>query len=231
MSIDALNDQERPQERLERLGSAALSDSELLALVLRSGMQGCDVLSMSQSLLKKAGSLGSLASWTLDDFRGVKGVGPVKAVQLSSILEISRRVQVQASGENPRLETADEVAQYMEPVARGLEVEKVWTLCLSARNRLVRKIEVSSGTANSSLAHPREVYREAIRSSALSIVLVHNHPSGDPSPSTADITLTRQIRESGRILNIGFLDHVILGRVEADPAGRGYFSFRASGML
>jgi DNA repair protein RadC len=112
-----------------------------------------------------------------------------------------------------------------------LEVEKFWVVCLNRKHRLLKRIEITSGTATSSLSHPREVFREAIRANASAIVVVHNHPSGDPAPSKADVEVTRQLRQAAEIVSIDLLDHVIVGQTGADPQGVGYFSFRNAGML
>jgi DNA repair protein RadC len=133
--------------------------------------------------------------------------------------------------EAPLLTRADLVATYLQPYAAGLEVEKFWVLCLNRKNRLLKRVEVSSGTATAALAHPREVFRAAIREAAAAVVCAHNHPSGDPSPSAADIQLTRQLREAAAAVDIPLLDHVIIGRRGADPLGRGYYSFREAGLL
>jgi len=222
---------ERPQERLEQLGAAALSDTELLAMLLRSGIRGQDVLTVAGRLIAEAGSLAGLIGWSPADYRKLKGIGRVKALQLMTVMEIARRVISQQAGETPLLNQAGLVSVYLQPWAAGLEVEKFWVLCLNRRNRLIKRIEISSGTATAALAHPREVFRAAVRESASAIICAHNHPSGDPSPSVPDLQVTRQLREAARAVDIDFIDHVILGRAGADPIGRGYFSFRESGLL
>jgi DNA repair protein RadC len=222
---------ERPQERLERLGASALSDTELLALLVRSGTQGHDVLSLCAQLMSEAGSLAGLLAWHESDFRNLKGIGRVKALQLVAAMEVARRAISLPSQESPVLNRADLIAAHLDSVASGLDVEKFWVLCLNRRNRLRKRVEVSSGTATAALAHPREVFRSAIRESASAVVCVHNHPSGDPSPSAADIQLTRQLREAAAAVDIPLLDHVIIGRRGADPLGRGYYSFREAGLL
>jgi DNA repair protein RadC len=123
------------------------------------------------------------------------------------------------------------VHAYLQPFAAGLEVEKFWVLCLNRKNRLLKRVEISSGTATAALAHPREVFRAAVRESAAAIVCAHNHPSGDPAPSSADLQVTRLLREAARAVDITLVDHIVVGRTTADPAGRGYFSFREAGML
>jgi DNA repair protein RadC len=222
---------ERPQERLERLGAAALSDSELLALLLRSGTRGQDVLTVSSRLISEAGSLAGLLTWNEADFRNLRGIGRIKALQLVAAMEVARRAITFPLCEASILNRADLIAAHLEAVAAGLEVEKFWVLCLNRRNRLRKRVEVSSGIATAALAHPREVFRSAIRESAAAVVCAHNHPSGDPSPSAADIQLTRQLREAAAAVDIPLLDHVIIGRRGADPLGRGYYSFREAGLL
>ena len=222
---------ERPQERLEKLGATALSDTELLAMLLRSGTRGYDVLTLASRLMADAGSLAGLITWQENDFRKLKGVGRVKALQLLTVMEIARRVLDQKSGDDPPLNRADFVADYLAPLAVGLEVEKFWVLCLNRKNRLLRRVEISSGTATAALAHPREVFRAAIRVAACAVVCAHNHPSGDPAPSAADVQVTRLLREAAKTVDIELLDHVIIGRAAADPLGRGFYSFRAAGMV
>ena len=222
---------DRPQERLLKLGAAALSDTELLAMLLRSGTQGQDVLTICTRLISEAGSLAGLISWHEPDFRKLKGIGHVKALQLVTVMEIARRVASHPGTESPLLNRADLVAAFMQPTAQGLQVEKFWVLCLNRKNRLLKRVEVSSGTATAALAHPREVFREAIRASATAVICSHNHPSGDPAPSAADLHLTRQLREAAKAVDIDLIDHVIIGRSGADPAGRGFYSFREAGIL
>jgi len=222
---------ERPQERLERHGAAALSDTELLAMLLRSGTRGQDVLTLSSRLIAEAGSLAGLISWKETDFKKLKGIGRVKALQLIAVMEIARRVIGQKAEDTEQLNRPERVASYFQATIAGLEVEKFWVLCLNRKNRLLKRVEITSGTATAALAHPREVFRAAIREAASAVVCVHNHPSGDPAPSAADLQVTRLLREAARTVDIMLLDHVILGRPSADPLGRGYYSFRSGGLL
>jgi DNA repair protein RadC len=222
---------ERPQERMESHGAGALSDSELLAMLLRKGTAGNDVISLSSHLIKEAGSLSDLLSWSADDFERVNGIGRVKALQLLTVMEIARRVLARGPGSTPVLNRPEIVFAHVLPQAAGLQVEKFWVLCLNRKNRLMRQHEATSGTATSSLVHPREVFREAIRAGSSAIICVHNHPSGDPAPSSADIQVTRQLRDASKAVDIDLLDHVIVGRKEIDPAGLGFYSFRESGLL
>lgn len=230
-AMDALPLCDRPQERLERLGPNSLRDSELLALVLRSGSRGNSVLGVAEGLLSEAGSLCALSTWTADDFSRRPGIGRVKGMQLASIIEIARRLQSTPAHTSPLMREPADIARFLAPRTSGLEVEKFWTLCLNTRRRLIRCVEVTSGTATASLAHPREVFREAIRLSASSVAIAHNHPSGDPEPSAADIGITRQLKEAARITGIELVDHIIVGRSENDPTGRGFFSFRLAGLM
>jgi DNA repair protein RadC len=200
-------------------------------MLLRSGTQGQDVLAVSATLLSEAGSLSRLLAWHEADFRSLRGIGRVKSLQLVAAMEVARRAIRLPPDEAPVLNRADLIAAHFASVASGLDVEKFWVLCLNRRNRLRKRVEVSSGTATAALAHPREVFRAAIREAAAAVVCAHNHPSGDPSPSAADIQLTRQLREAAAAVDIPLLDHVIIGRRGADPLGRGYYSFREAGLL
>jgi DNA repair protein RadC len=222
---------ERPQERLERLGATALSDTELLAMLLRSGTRGQDVITLSTRLIAEAGSLAGLIAWREADFKKLKGIGRVKALQLIAVMEVARRVVGQQSGDEPLLNRPELTAAYLAPFVMGLAVEKFWVLCLNRKNRLIKRVEITSGTATAALAHPREVFRAAIRESATAIICAHNHPSGDPAPSAQDVQVTRLTREAAVAVDIQLLDHIIIGRRPADPAGKGYYSFRETGAL
>jgi len=222
---------ERPQERLERFGVTALSDTELLAMLLRSGSKGMNVLSLASRLIADAGSLAGLIAWAEADYRRLRGIGHVKALQLMTVMEIARRVLGERQGEAPLLNRPELVFAYFQPIATGLMVEKLWVLCLNRKNRLLKCVEVTSGTATGSLVHPREVFRAAIREAATTVICVHNHPSGDPAPSSADIQVTRRLREAATAVDIELTDHLILGNKPADPSGRGFYSFREAGLI
>jgi DNA repair protein RadC len=223
---------ERPQNRLENFGVSALSDTELLAMALQgNGIRPEQALQLASRLIVAAGSVAGLLSWRPDDYRRMKGIGQLKGSQLAATAELARRMMLRSQPLAPQLNRADLIAAHMGPVVAGLEVEKFWVLCLNRKNRLLKQVEITSGTATAALAHPREVYRAAIRESATGIVCVHNHPSGDPAPSAPDLHVTRLLRESSKAVDIDLLDHVIVGRSEADPLARGYFSFREAGLL
>jgi len=223
---------DRPQERLEKLGPGALSDTELLAMLLRSGSRGHNVISIAQRLIAEAGSLAALVKWNEADFRRLTGIGRVKALQLVTVMEIVRRgLAKDPEPEDAVLNRPELIHAHFKAQIAGLAVEKFWVLCLNRKNRLLKQVEVTSGTATSSLAHPREVFREAIRQGATAVVCVHNHPSGDPAPSAADVQVTRQLRDAAKAVDIELLDHVVVGRAGADPQGRGYYSFREAGVI
>ncbi|MDQ8205311.1 DNA repair protein RadC [Pelagicoccus sp. SDUM812003] len=229
--LSDLSAAERPQERLVAHGARSLSDTELLAMVLRSGCQGRNVLSVASEILQQAGSLNGLLKWNDREFRKIKGVGNVKSLQLLTIVEICRRVRDRSPAVQPVFDSPDTVFAHMSNHCRDLEVEKFWTLCLNRKNRLIKAVEVTSGTASNSLVHPREVYREAIRHGASAVICVHNHPSGDPAPSAADIKVTRQLRGASEVVCIDLLDHIVIGSCENDPKGLGYYSFQEAGLL
>jgi len=230
-SITPLACAEEPPQRLESYGAAALSDSELLALVLQSGLRVEESLSLARTMIAEAGSIAALSTWQAGDLRRVSGVGRGKAHLLVATIEIARRIMIGPAQVAPVMDCAETIARYMAPIAHALEVEKFWVLCLDRKGRLRKLCEVSSGTMSSTLVHPREVFRTAIREGASGIACVHNHPSGDPSPSSQDIRITRTLREAAATIDISLIDHLIIGRRETDPTGAGFYSFRAAGVL
>ncbi|MFZ5495479.1 MAG: JAB domain-containing protein [Verrucomicrobiota bacterium] len=165
---------EQPQQRFETYGAAALSDTELIALLLHSGIRGNSVLRLATQLISQAGSIAGLINWHPVDFQRLKGIGRAKARQLAALVEIARRLMKAPETEAPMLNRPELIAEYLKPIAYGLEIEKFWVLCLNRKNRLKKLVEVTSGTATSSLAHPREVYRTAIQCGATAIVCAHN---------------------------------------------------------
>ena len=222
---------ELPQQRFETYGAEALSDTELIALLLHSGIRGHSVLGLASQLIAQAGSIAGLASWQPEDFRRLKGIGRAKGQQLAALVEIGRRMMKPSPAQTPILNRPELIAEYLAPIAKGLEVEKFWVLCLNRKNRLKKLVEVTSGTATGSLVHPREAFRAAIQHGATAIAVAHNHPSGDPCPSSSDISVTRRLREAAQAIDIELVDHLILGEKTADPAGQGFYSFRQAGLL
>jgi DNA repair protein RadC len=227
----ALSEGQRPRERAIALGVGALADAELLALILRSGTRGHDVMSLALRLLAEAGSLHALTRWREQDFRRLKGIGRVKAIQLCTVMEITRRIVGAENHLPPELHTPEDIYAFLRPRALGLDVEKCWVISLNTRNRVLRCSELSSGTARQTLVRASEVLREALCDGASAFVIAHNHPSGDPQPSAADTQITRQVRSAADAADLRLHDHVILGEPAADPVGLGYYSFRRGGML
>jgi DNA repair protein RadC len=217
--------------RVSTLGARALSDAELIALVLGEGGRGESSLALARRLLADAGSLHRLLSWQEADFRARAGIGRARAWRLIAVLEAGRRALSEPMPEAPLLNRADLVAEYLRPLTVGLEVEVFWTLCLNRKGRLLKRVEVTSGTATATLAHPREVFRPAIRESATAVVVAHSHPSGDPAPSRNDLEITHLLRAAAKTIEIGFQDHIIVGRASADPLGRGFYSFLNAGLI
>ena len=230
-SIKDLNIEDRPQERLERLGPGPLTDRELLAMLIRSGTKNYDVLAIADALLDQAGSLAGLLRWHSSDFERIMGIGKVKALQLSTQVEIAKRMMQNNRSLEIVFDEPKKVWDFLYPEVRSDDVEKVWVLCLDRKNRLVRSEFVTSGTATGSLVHPREVYRPAIRCGASAIILAHNHPSGDPTPSSADLRVTKKIFEASKTVDIEMHDHVIIGEIQNCSNGLGFFSFSESGLM
>lgn len=229
-SIKDLPESERPREKLIQRGAGALGDAELLAIFLRTGTKGKGVVTVASEMVAAAGgSLGRMAEMKARQLRKLaKGVGPAKACELEAAFELGKRVARQTAMNEP-LASPDRIYAFMGPQLQSLARESLRIILLDTRHRLIHDEEISLGTVNESLAHPREIFRPAISHGAYAFVLVHNHPSGDPAPSEADRALTRRIREAADLLQIHLLDHVIIGRQrEGAPA---YFSFKEHGLL
>jgi len=231
LSLKDLPPDERPQERLEKHGPGPLADRELLALLLRSGTTKHDVLTLADSIIRESGNLAGLARWDVSDFQKIPGIGKVKALQLSVAIEIAQRIALGQKGKNEPIDAPEKVWKLLYPKAISASVEKVWVICLDRKNRPVRTEEISSGTATGSLVHPREVFRPAIRWGATAIIVAHNHPSGDPSPSSSDLMVTRKMSEASQYLDIDFHDHVIIGDPARCPNRNGYYSFSDNGLI
>jgi DNA repair protein RadC len=230
-SIKDLKKEDRPQERLEKHGPGPLTDRELLAMLIRSGTANYDVLAIADEIIKQAGSLAGLLRWHASDFQRIKGIGKVKALQLSTQVEIAKRMTRGQRTEEIIFNEPQKVWEYLYPETRSDDVEKVWVLCLDRKNRLIRAEPVTSGTATGSLVHPREIFRPAIRTGATAIILAHNHPSGDPTPSSADLRVTKKIFMASKTVDLEMHDHVVLGELENCPNKLGFFSFSDNGLL
>jgi DNA repair protein RadC len=203
---------ERPRERLVARGPGALNHAELIAILLRTGLKGTNVVRIGENLLQKYGSLNSLALATVDELKQVPGIGRDKAATLVAAFALAKRMEEERREESPPLDNPATVVQFMRETNRLRNVEEFQVLLLNVRKRLIRMEEISHGLLDTILVHPREVFRAAIAANAAAIVLVHNHPSGDPTPSEADIKVTRDLIRAGQLLKIDVLDHVIIGR-------------------
>ncbi len=214
---------ERPRELLLRYGPRELSDATLIAILLRTGVPGSSAIDLARDLLRKAGSLHALAS-SLPENIVQFGLGEVRSCALIAAFEIGRRVEVSRRGSRPCLNSPEDVVSVFGPKLRTLRHEEFWVALLSSSNELESDVRISSGTLNASLAHPRECFSQAVQRKAASVIFIHNHPSGNPSPSPEDVTLTRQLVEAGKILGIPVQDHIII-------AGNAYLSFAEEHLL
>jgi len=220
---------ERPRERLVTLGPDALTLAELIAILLRTGLRGSNAVQVGQSLLQKFDkSLNALALATVDELKQVPGIGRDKAVTLVAAFALAKRMEKERLAESPVLDNPATVVSFMRETNRLKNVESFQVLLLNVRKKLIREQEISHGLLDTILVHPREVFRAAIMANAAGIVLVHNHPSGDPAPSEADIKVTRDLIRAGQLLKIEVVDHVIIGRATADRA-KDYTSLRELG--
>jgi DNA repair protein RadC len=201
-----------------------LADAELLALVLRTGDRARDAWSLARELLDRFGGLAGLSSLPVSTLESEPGVGPAKSASLSAAFELARRIFELPLDRGQPIRSPLDVQRHFRPRLRTLQRESFQVLLLDGRHRLITIEEVSLGTLTASLVHPREVFREAIRHAAAAIVLVHNHPSGDPTPSSEDRSVTRRLGSAGQLLGISVLDHVIVTE-------GGYFSFQENGEL
>ncbi len=219
---------ERPRERLARHGADALRSAELVAILLRTGTKGISAIQIAEQLLAKYGSLDLLARASLEDLGKIKGIGKTKAITLKSAFTLAQRMAREQWQDAPLLESAEQIANLLREENRFYEVEHFQVILLNTRRRLIRVEHISQGTLDTLLVHPREVFKLAIVANAAAIVLVHNHPSGDPSPSEGDIAVTRDLIRAGQLLKVEVLDHIILGRRSAERAAD-YASLRALG--
>jgi DNA repair protein RadC len=220
--------QDRPRERLLAQGPQALRSAELLAILLRTGTRGVTALQLGDKLLLRFATLDQLAKASIDDLRQIKGIGRDKAISLKSAFTLAQRLTAELLTEAPMLDSPDKVADLLREENRLHPVECFQVVLLNTRRRLLRVEAISQGTLDTLLVHPREVFRPAISANAAAIVLVHNHPSGDPAPSEADIKVTRDLIRAGQLLKIEVLDHVILGR-RTPERPKDYVSLRELG--
>lgn len=203
---------DRPRERLIRIGAEALSTAELLAIVLRTGPAGESVLRLAERLLVQFDNLPGLARATVAELTAAKGVGEAKAAEIKAALEIGRRLVASSPEERPRVVSPDDAFHLLKSEMMFLDQEHLRLILLDTRNRVLRTPTIYIGSLNTSVVRVAELFRAALRENAAAIIVAHNHPSGDPSPSPEDIKVTRQIVQAGRLLDIDVLDHVVIGR-------------------
>lgn len=219
---------ERPRERLAEHGADALSHAELIAILLRTGLKGANAVEIGQQLLHKFGTLQALARASVEDLRTVKGIGRDKAVTLMAAFALARKMAEDLQRESPVLDNPENVVRLLREKNLVKNVETLQVLLLNTRRRLIRVVEITDGTLDTLLVHPREVFKAAIAANAAAVVLAHNHPSGDPTPSEADIKVTRDLIRAGQLLKIDVLDHVIIGRATPERP-KDYASLRELG--
>lgn len=219
MKIKDLPLDDRPREKLILRGPQSLSDSELIAIILRTGTKGKSVVQISQEIIKKSGNLASLAVKTVSAFTKDEGIGKDKAATLAAVFEIAKRVNAQIKWfSDVKITSPEEVAKIFIPLLKDEIKEHFFVLCLNSANKIIKYENISIGNLNSSVVHPREVFKVAIDNNSANIIILHNHPSGNPEPSNEDISITKKLVESGKILGIEIFDHIII-------AGNQYLSF------
>ena len=219
---------ERPRERLVEHGADALSHAELIAILLRTGLKGANAVEIGRELLQKFGTLQSLAQASVEDLRSVKGIGRDKAVMLMAAFALARKMAEELQRESPVLDNPENAVRLLREKNLLKNVETLQVLLLNTRRKLIRVAEITDGTLDTILVHPREVFKAAIAANAAAVVLAHNHPSGDPTPSEADIKVTRDLIRAGQLLKIDVLDHVILGHATPERP-KDYVSLRELG--
>jgi len=217
MRIKDISKENRPRERFLKSGAASLSDAELLAVILQTGTKDENAIDMSNRLISKYG-LDKLSELSLNELQEIKGIGPAKAMQIKALFEFNKRHAISKRDETP-IKCAKDVYEYALPLLSGKDKEHFMILHLDSKNKIIKDEIISIGILNASLVHPREVFKSAIKESANAIVLVHNHPSGDYTPSQEDKEITERLFDAGEVLNIKVLDHVIIGK-------EGYWSWK-----
>ncbi|MFD0871228.1 DNA repair protein RadC [Chlamydia abortus] len=224
MTLREIPHEDRPRERMQQYGAQALSNAELLAILLRTGTYRESAVQLAQRILQEAGSLRGLVGMSIDEMMETKGIGLAKALQLKAGIELGRRLAASSLQETVTIRSPQDVYSLLSEDLRYLQKEHFVCLFLNTKNHVLAQETLSIGTLNASLVHPREVFLAAIRRSSASIICVHNHPSGDPTPSPEDIQMTRRLAEAGQIIGIDVLDHVIIG-------DRGYISLKEKGYM
>lgn len=219
--------EERPYERCEQFGASNLTDCELLAVLLRTGTRGENALQLAEKILhpvfSQKGVL-NLHQWTYEQLRQIKGIGKVKAIQILCLSELSRRLAKATAQEGLNFSNPASIARYYMEDLRHANQEQMKLLLLNTKSRLIGETDISKGTVNAAVISPRELFVEALQKNAVSIVLLHNHPSGDPTPSKEDVLITRRIQEAGLLIGVELLDHIVIG-------DNCYVSLREKGLI
>lgn len=229
--IKDLPEHERPRELIDREGVERVNDRALLAVILRSGVAGRSVVDVADDLLNTYGSLQELSRVSVDELARLPGVGKVRAQVVKAALELGRRLLDQPAAAPPVVRTPEAAADAVRRLTSGRDAESFWVLLLDTKYRLRRPPqEVSRGTLDACLVHPRDIFKEAVRSCSAAVILVHNHPSGDPTPSAEDLRITRTLVEAGKIMDIEVLDHIIMGMRTSDR-DHDFISMRESGLV
>ena len=215
---------ERPRERLQKLGPEALSSQELLALVIGRGIPKKSVMTIAQELMARFGNVKAISQATLEELSRIKGIGPAKAAQIKACFELAKRENLEIDEESFDIKNPEAVFKLISSSIKDKAKEHFKLILLNSRNKKIGFSTISIGTLTTSLVHPREVFKDAITHSAASVILCHNHPSGDPEPSEDDLKITRKLAESGKILGVEVMDHIIIGKTN-------FFSFREKGLI
>lgn len=210
--ISDLDQDERPRERLERLGAQALSNAELMAILLRVGRPGENAVQMGQRLLQAVGGISGLHQAAFDELCAQPYIGPAKAAQIKAAIELGRRLMLESPEERPAIHSPADAANLVQYEMSALEQEELRVILLDTRNRVLVVETIYRGSLNSSQVRVGEVFRVAIRRNSANLIVVHNHPSGDPTPSPDDVAVTRAIIQAGKLLDVEVLDHVVIGR-------------------
>ncbi len=210
--ITDLNESDRPRERLAKHGAQALSNAELLAILLRVGVPGENAVQVGQRLLQDLGGLQGIHRAAYEEVCSQHGIGLAKAAQIKAAIELGRRLAVEAPEERPIIHSPADAAALVQYEMSALEQEELWVILLDIRNRVEKILTVYKGSLNSSMVRVGELFKMAIRANAAALIIIHNHPSGDPGPSPEDIALTRSIIQAGKLLDVDVLDHIVIGR-------------------
>jgi DNA repair protein RadC len=209
-TIHAMASNERPRERLQQLGAGVLSDVELLAILLRTGYRGSNVIEVAQQLLEECGRLGGLARTPFEQLKKVKGVGPAKATELFAAFELGRRAMNATLPDQTQIKSPDDAVKMLGDMA-CLEKEEMRVLFLNQKNIVIGKHRVYEGSLHTTVVRVSEIFKEAVRRNCAGLIVAHNHPSGDPTPSPEDAALTRELVKAGQLLDIDVLDHIVIG--------------------